>query len=116
MSGKAVLKLIGLVTPLKLISIVPQEDRAFASWIAARNVQTAPGVAHTPSPGVASLASPLSFTVKVIGQGIGVGVGVGVGVGLGGGPLGGTFAHHVPHRLLFVVCWLSLTVRVPAYS
>src|SRR5439155_18851809 len=99
---------------LKLTSIVPQVLSAFASWIAARNVQTPAAVAHTPLPTAESLASPLSLTVKTVGHSVGVGVGDGVGDGTG--PFGGTFAHHVPHRLMFVVCWLSWTTRVPAYS
>ena len=53
---------------LKLMSIAPQVDGAFASSMAARRVQTAPALAHTPSPGLASPASPLSLTVKLVGQ------------------------------------------------
>src|SRR6266404_5268034 len=68
-SGRTVSKLIGLTTPLKLISIVPHDVSAFASSIAARKVQTAPFVAHSPSPGFASLASPLLLTVNVVGHG-----------------------------------------------
>src|SRR5207302_10881123 len=44
MSGSVELRIIGPATPLKLMSIVPQDDLEFASWIAARKVQTAPMV------------------------------------------------------------------------
>src|SRR5438094_7321545 len=61
----------GLVAPthpaepagiLKLIVSAPAS--ALASSIAARSVQTAPAVAQTPLPGVASPASPVELTVK----------------------------------------------------
>src|SRR6266404_1938732 len=113
MAGKALARVIGLVTALKLISTGPHDGRALASWMAARSVQTPPIVAHVPSVTKASLASPLLLTVNVVGHGPGVGVGVGdgvgvgVGVGVGGGPPGGTLAHQVPQRLLLVVGWLS---------
>src|SRR5947199_8286940 len=71
MSGSALVKLIvfGVLRP-KLILIVPlQEESAFASSIAARKVQTPPAVAQTPFPGAASLVSPLSLTVNVLGHG-----------------------------------------------
>ena len=45
--------------------IVSDPARAFASWIAARSVHTAPAVAQTPSPGVASTASAVESTLKV---------------------------------------------------
>src|SRR5438128_1434565 len=38
--------------------------RAFASWIAARNVHSPAAVAHKPSPGLASRASAVLLTVK----------------------------------------------------
>src|SRR6266404_5000257 len=60
---------ITVVPVAKLISIAPQAVSAFASSIAARKVQTAPFVAHSPSPGFASLASPLLLTVNVVGHG-----------------------------------------------
>src|SRR5438067_8848508 len=85
MSGSDVPRIIGLVTPLKMMSIDPQNDLELASSMAARKVQTPPGVAQIPFPGTASLASPLSFTVNALGHGTGVGVGVGVGDGVGVG-------------------------------
>src|SRR5215831_1571118 len=63
--GRAVDSVIGLVTPLKLIAIVPQLETAFASWIAARKVQAPPAVRHSASPLMASPSSPLLLTVKV---------------------------------------------------
>src|SRR6266516_1263676 len=69
MSGKAVAKVTGLATFLKVMSIGPQVESAFASWIAARNVQAPPAVAQVRSPRLASLASPFSLTVKTVGQG-----------------------------------------------
>ena len=49
----------------RLIRSAPR--RAFASWIAARSVHTGagPAVAHMPSPGFASMASVVLFTLKV---------------------------------------------------
>src|ERR1051326_8215697 len=74
--------MIGPARLPKLISTAPQDARAFASCMAARNVQTPPAVAHTPSPAKRSPASPESLTVSTLGHGPGAGVGVGVGVGV----------------------------------
>src|SRR5262249_20481993 len=81
---------MGLVTPLKLILMVPQPNSALASSIEALRVHTPPAVAQTPLPGTASPASPLLLTVSAVEQfGVGVGLGdgegdgEGVGVGLG---------------------------------
>ena len=49
---------------LKLIVSVPA--RALASSMAARNVHTAPAVAHVPLPGFASTASPVESTMNVV--------------------------------------------------
>src|SRR5687767_8001117 len=83
--------------------------RSFASSSAARKVQTPPAVTHTPSPLVASPASPVSFTTSVVAHG------GGVGRGSAGGPPGAIFPHQVPQRLLLLVVRLSAGLRVPAY-
>ena len=48
---------------LKVMASAPA--RALASWMAARSVQTAPAVAQTPLPAVASAASPVLLTTNV---------------------------------------------------
>src|SRR2546427_1963524 len=106
MSGSVVAKVIGLTTPLKLMSTAPQVDREFTSSIAARKVHLPIEFAHIPSPGEASPRSPLSFTVRTVGQLLGVGLGVGVGVAPQANQLSFTVPASPPHpstTILYVV-------------
>src|SRR5438105_5970897 len=70
MAGNAPPRTIVLgVLMLKLTSIAPpQLVSALASSIAARKVHFPLASAQIPSPGLASLVSPLSLTVRLIGQ------------------------------------------------
>src|SRR4051794_33386007 len=88
---------------LKLIVSGP--ECAFASWIAARNVQTPADTAHTPLPTLLSHPSPVLLTTKVNGA-------AGAGPAVAPPRAGARRAPSVARRL--APCWRSRTSRQPS--